>query len=72
MITRKTNSKIMLTENVQKGQGVRDESFKRLLWFAYNQPNLFYKIYGYYLLVGSWKGFMDFISLLDGGKTTYQ
>lgn len=56
MVTRKVkvNDK-NVTEKVQKGQGARDESFKRLLWFAVHQPDLFYKNIWALPLVGSWK-----------------
>lgn len=56
MITRKTkmpNGDI--TGTVQNGQGSRDESFKRLLWFANNQPELFYDNLWILPIVGSWK-----------------
>lgn len=56
MITRKTkmfndNS----TDSVQKGQGSRDESFKRLLWIATCHPDVFYENLWVLPLVGSWK-----------------
>ena len=56
MVTRKVkvNDK-SVTEKVQKGQGARDESFKRLLWFAVHQPDVFYKNIWALPLVGSWK-----------------
>lgn len=56
MITRKvkvTNN--FVTEKVQNGQGSRDESFKRLLWIAKEQPNSFYKNIWVLPMVGSWK-----------------
>ena len=56
MVTRKVKvNEKNVTEKVQKGQGARDESFKRLLWFAVNQPDLFYKNIWALPLVGSWK-----------------
>ena len=56
MITRKVKvNKDNVTEKVQKGQGVRDESFKRLLWLAQNQPDSFYKNIWVLPMVGSWK-----------------
>lgn len=56
MITRKTKKGDgSLTNNVQKGQGARDESFKRLLWFAHNEPNLFYDNLWILPIIGSWK-----------------
>ena len=46
MVTRKVKvHNNFVTDNVQNGQGVRDESFKRLLWFAKNQSNIFYQKY---------------------------
>lgn len=56
MITRKVkvNSKFV-TEKIQCGQGSRDESFKRLLWIAKEQPNSFYKNIWVLPMVGSWK-----------------
>ena len=56
MITRKTKvNEKNITDTVQKGQGVRDESFKRLLWIAVNHPDSFYKNIWILPLVGSWK-----------------
>ena len=43
------------TDKVQNGQGARDESFKRLLWIAQEQPDAFYKNIWALPLVGSWK-----------------
>lgn len=43
------------TDKVQNGQGARDESFKRLLWIAQEQPEAFYKNIWALPLVGSWK-----------------
>lgn len=44
-----------ITENVQKGQGARDEAFKRLLYIALNHSDIFYKNIWVLPLVGSWK-----------------
>ncbi len=55
MITRNVNVKGESTDKIQKGQGARDESFKRLLWYAVNQPNLFYDNLWLLPVVGSWK-----------------
>lgn len=56
MITRKVKvNNENVTEKVQKGQGVRDESFKRLLWIAAKQPDIFYKNIWVLPMVGSWK-----------------
>ena len=56
MITRQSNiiggSK---TEKVQRGQGARDESFKRLLWIAKYHPDEFYRNLWILPIVGSWK-----------------
>jgi len=43
------------TDKVQSGQGARDESFKRLLWIALEQPEAFYNNIWALPLVGSWK-----------------
>ena len=43
------------TDKVQNGQGARDESFKRLLWIAQEQPSVFYENIWALPLVGSWK-----------------
>lgn len=43
------------TEKVQRGAGVRDEAFKRLLWIAYNHPQRFYDNIWLLPFVGSWK-----------------
>ena len=56
MITRQTN--IVgggKTEAVQKGQGAKDESFKRLLWIAKYHPDEFYHNLWVLPVVGSWK-----------------
>lgn len=63
MITRKTNLFLnKTTEKVQKGQGCRDEAFKRLLWIAYCHPDVFYTNIWLLPIVGSWK---DLWVLLD-------
>lgn len=43
------------TEKVQRGAGVRDEAYKRLLWVAYNHPQRFYDNIWLLPFVGSWK-----------------
>lgn len=56
MITRKTKvNDENTTDKVQKGQGARDESFKRLLWIAAFHPESFYKNIWVLPLIGSWK-----------------
>lgn len=55
MVTRKTKMFDSETEKVQRGQGVRDEAFKRLLWIANYHPEVFYKNLWVLPIVGSWK-----------------
>lgn len=56
MITRKTRvSDNSTTETVQKGQGLKDESLKRLLWVAAYHKDEFYKNIWILPIVGSWK-----------------
>lgn len=56
MITRAIKlTKDKTTEKLQKGQGSRDESFKRLLWIAKTHPEIFYKNIWLLPLIGSWK-----------------
>lgn len=56
MITRKTKTPDgNTTEAPQRGQGARDESFKRLLWLYRNQPEIFYKNLWLLPVIGSWK-----------------
>ena len=42
LVSRKVHVLGQTTENVQKGQGQRDESFKRFLYYAVHHPELFY------------------------------
>lgn len=44
-----------VTEKVQNGQGLRDEAFKRFLWYAVNNKDLLYKNLWLLPIVGSWK-----------------
>lgn len=53
------------TDKVQYGQGQRDESFKRFLWYAEFQPAVFYKNLWLMLTVGSMKDFWDLMLLAD-------
>ena len=56
MITRKVKvNPSNETDSVQKGQGARDESFKRLLWIAKEHPSDFYSNIWLLPLIGSWK-----------------
>lgn len=66
MVTRK--SKLFdgnVTEKVQKGQGNRDESFKRLLWIAKYNPEIFYKNLWLLPIIGSWKDLWTLLSMDD-------
>ena len=56
------------TDKVQKGQGARDESFKRLLWIAKYHPEEFYRNLWVLPIVGSWK---DLWVLLASDNTDY-
>lgn len=56
MITRKVRvNKEFVTDKVQKGQGLRDESFKRLLYVAKFRPSDFYRNIWVLPMIGSWK-----------------
>lgn len=66
MITRKVKmSDGSLTETPQRGQGARDEAFKRLLWFVHNEPEIFYKNIWLLPIVGSWKDIWTLLSMDD-------
>ena len=70
MITRQTN--IVgggKTEKVQKGQGAKDESFKRLLWIAKYHPEEFYHNLWVLPIVGSWKDL--WVLLSSDGASDY-
>jgi len=66
MITRQTN---LLggekTEKVQKGQGARDESFKRLLWIEKFHPEEYYRNLWLVPMVGSWKDIWVLLSMSE-------
>lgn len=56
MITRKIKvNDGFVTDKVQNGQGVRDESFKRLLWIAENHNDVFWRNIWVLPIIGSWK-----------------
>jgi len=56
LVTRKVKvSENEKTDAVQKGAGLRDEAFKRILWIAYNQPEAFKRNAWLLPVVGSWK-----------------
>lgn len=58
------------TEKLQKGQGARDESFKRLLWVAENHPDVFYTNIWILPLVGSWKDIWSLMILAKENNVT--
>lgn len=66
LITRKTN---VLggeeTDKVQKGQGAKDEAFKRLLWIAKYHPEEFYRNLWVLPVVGSWKDLWVLLTMDD-------
>ena len=56
MITRVTElPNANKTEKVQKGQGCRDEAFKRLIWLFDNHRDIFYRNIYILPIIGSWK-----------------
>lgn len=56
MITRKTKvNDNFVTDKVQKGQGARDEAFKRLLWVAKYHEDVFNENIWLLPIVGSWR-----------------
>ncbi len=65
MITRQANigGEHGKTEKVQRGQGARDESFKRLLWIAKYHPDTFYANLWLIPVVGSWKDLWVLLSM---------
>ena len=68
MITRQTNmGNGDKTLSVQKGLGLRDESFKRLLWIAKYHPDTFYKNLWVLPIVGSWKDLWQLMAF-DGAN----
>ena len=65
LVTRKVKvSENEKTDAVQKGAGLRDEAFKRILWIAYNQPEVFKRNAWLLPVVGSWKDLWT-LMLLD-------
>ena len=73
MITRQTNLfDGEKTEKVQKGQGARDESFKRLLWIEKFHPEKYYQNLWLVPIVGSWKDIWVLLSMSKNpNKTEY-
>ena len=68
MITRQCNylDNDSKSEKVQKGQGCRDEAFKRLLWIANYHPEEFYRNLWVLPIVGSWKDLWVLLAMDDG------
>ena len=65
LITRKVKvSENEKTDSVQKGAGLRDEAFKRILWIAYNHSEAFKRNAWLLPVVGSWKDLWT-LMLLD-------
>jgi hypothetical protein len=58
-IQRKPNDE--QTKKVQKGQGVRDEAFKRYIWYWINKPSVFYQNIHLFPIVGSWKDLLQIV-----------
>lgn len=66
MITRKVKmANGTVTDAPQRGQGARDEAFKRLLWFLHNEPEIFYQNLWLLPLVGSWKDLWTLMTMDD-------
>lgn len=71
MITRKINpfaygeGNVFESEKVQKGQGNRDESFKRFLWYAVNKPEIFYENLWFFIPVGRQQDIYDIMFLAN-------
>ena len=66
MITRQTNiGNGKKTDKVQRGQGARDEAFKRLLWIAKYHSDEFYRNLWLVPVVGSWKDLWVLLSMDD-------
>ena len=63
MITRKTDVMGKSTDKVQRGQGARDEAFKRLLWVACYHPAIFHGNLWILPVVGSWKDLWTIMSM---------
>ena len=61
MITRKYGEDL----GVNKGQGSRDEAFKRLLWYLYSAPEVFYDNLDLLTYVGSFRDLWDIAYLAD-------
>jgi hypothetical protein len=67
LITRKPNVKGELLEETQRGQGLRDEFFKRMNWLAVNKPDVFIKNVSLIPYFGRWKDIFDMLRLAHEG-----
>ena len=63
MVSRKIRFWGGTTEKVQKGQGNRDEAFKRFLWYANTHPDIFYSNLPLFIVVGRFQDFFDILFL---------
>lgn len=50
-------------EDVQRGQGLRNEGIMRMLWLAINHPNVFKANLPLFIAAGSWKDIITMMSL---------
>lgn len=72
LITRVVNFFGMFkTETVQRGQGAKDESIKRFLWYALNEPDLFKKYLPLFISVGSFKDLSTMYLIIHVNKTVF-
>lgn len=61
MVTRKVEFWGTKTEKVQKGQGNRDEAFKRFLWYCQAHPDTFFKNLPLFVAVGRFQDYFDLL-----------
>lgn len=61
MITRKLNGPFA-TQSVQRGQGTRDEAYKRFLWYLGFYPETFYKNLYLFLNIGCARDFWELLA----------
>ncbi len=55
MVTRKCKGFVEPTDNIQKGQGQKDEFIKSLIWLENNRPEVLYKNLWLIPEIGCWK-----------------
>lgn len=67
LITRKSqvmnNKNVETLEEVQRGQGLKNEGIMRMLWLALNQPDVFKVNLPLFIAAGSWKDIITMMSL---------